>query len=128
MGIIGMDPRTIRNRYYYEYFEGARNLDLRRYPSFGQLVDWAAEAQLERVELSIVEVASARFIGRDILDDPFLVKESNSLLALLSNDVYTEGVRRIEAAADRGAEFYTELHFGMVTGRRSSNASATGTK
>lgn len=127
IAIIGMDPRTISQRYYYEYFEGTLQLDMRRYPSFGQLVDWVAESRLERVELSIVEVASARFVGRDILSDPFLVKESNSLLALLSDEVYAEGLRRIEAAADTGAEFYSELQFGMVTGRRPSSASARGT-
>ena len=124
MAIIGIDPRTVRTRYYYEYFEGARKLDLERYPSFGELVDWAAEAQLNRVELRIVEEASARFAGLAILEDPFLKKESNSLLALLAGDVYAEGLRRIEAAARAGAEFYSELTFAMITGSRSPSASS----
>ena len=32
LAIIGMDPRTIRRRYYYDYFDGAFDLDMRRYP------------------------------------------------------------------------------------------------
>src|SRR5690606_33834799 len=42
--IIGIDPRTIRRRYYYEYFTGALHLDLQRYRSFGDQVDWMAAA------------------------------------------------------------------------------------
>lgn len=128
LAIVGIDPRAIRHRYYYEYFEGARDLDLRRYPSFGQLVDWSIEAQLDRVELTIVERPFMRFTGTAILDDPFLAKESNSLLALLPDDVYAEGLQRIEAAANLGAEFYSELSFGMIKGSRSPSASAKGTK
>ena len=128
MAIIGMDPRTIRRRYFYDYFEGARELDMRRYPSFGQLVDWAAEAQLDQVELTIVEKPFVSFKGAAVFDDPFLKKESNSLLTLLSEDAYREGLRRIEAAASQGAEFHYEIAFGMITGRRSPIASSTGTE
>jgi SAM-dependent methyltransferase len=127
MSIIGMDPRSIHSRYFYDYFEGAYELDVRRYPSFGQLVDWAAEARLDEVELKIVETSEARFVGKAVFDDPFLQKESNSLLALLSDDVYAAGLRRIETAAAAGAEFRYKLNFGMVTGRRSPTASSTGT-
>jgi ubiquinone/menaquinone biosynthesis C-methylase UbiE len=127
LAIVGMDPRTIRQRYYYDYFKGALSLDLKRYPSFGQLVDWTAEAQLDDVELAIVERSSARFVRTAVLDDPFLKKESNSLLALLSNDAYQDGLRRIEADANKGAEFYYELCFGMIKGRRRPIASATET-
>lgn len=128
LAIIGFDPRTVRRRYYYDYFSGTLELDLRRYPSFGELVDWATEAQLDDVELTIVERSSAHFHGAAVLQDPFLKKESNSLLALLSPEVYAEGVDRIEAAASEGAEFYAELAFGMVKGRRSPIASSRGTK
>lgn len=124
LAIIGMDPRTIRRRYYYQYFDGSLELDMVRYASFGQLVDWAWEARLERVELAIVEQPSATFNGLDIFKDPFLEKASNSLLALLSEDVYAEGLRRIRTAAEQGAEFCSEIPFGMVKGYRSPNASA----
>lgn len=118
LAIVGIDPRVIRRRYYYEYFDGARDLDLRRYASFGQLVDWTAEAGLENVRLEVVERAAIAYMGRAIFDDPFLKKESNSLLALLSEEIYAEGLRRIQSAADRGAEFATDISFGMITGFR----------
>jgi SAM-dependent methyltransferase len=125
--LVGMDPRVVRHRYYYDYFEGAYDLDMRRYASFGHWVDTFSRAGLDRVELRIVETPSVTFVGPEILKDPFLVKESNSLLALLADDVYQAGLRRIEAAAAAGKTFRAELPFGMITGFRSPIASAIGT-
>jgi SAM-dependent methyltransferase len=125
LAIVGIDPRTIRHRYFYEYFEGALELDMVRYPSCGQIVDWAAEAQLENVELNIVEKPVVRYSGKEVFGDTFLAKRSNSLLTLLSEEVYAEGLRQIEAAASHDKVFISELPFGMVTGRRPANASST---
>src|SRR5690606_30941636 len=117
--IIGIDPRTIRRRYYYEYFTGALHLDLQRYRSFGDQEDWMAAAGFDRVDLRIVETIVTNFSGREIFDDPFLAKTSNPLFALLTDDAYREGLRRIEQAVTnaevRGehVEFRSELPVGM---------------
>lgn len=119
---IGIDPRAVRRRYPYDYFEGALELDMGRYPSFGQLVDWTSEAGLDDVELRIVDNSGLRYTGRAVLADPFLKKDSNSLLALLSDEVYAAGLRKIEEAVDRAeqrgdiVEFRSDLAFGMVSG------------
>ncbi len=122
LATIGIDPRAVRRRYPYDYFEGAFELDMRRYPSFGQVVDWSSEAGLDDVELRIVDNSGLRYTGRGVLADPFLKKESNSLLALLSDDVYAAGLQKIELAVVRAEqrgeslEFRSDLAFGMVSG------------
>jgi SAM-dependent methyltransferase len=118
LALVGIDPRSIRRRYYYEHFEGAWGLDIARYPSFGELVDCMIRAGLNDVEMRVVDRYSIDFTGKEILDDPFLVKESNSLLALLDDKVYRAGLQRIESAIDRDplVQFRSELTFLMITG------------
>ncbi|MGH9629443.1 MAG: hypothetical protein ACRD7E_14070 [Bryobacteraceae bacterium] len=83
-------------------------------------------AGLDDIELRIVETSSSRFEGRTILEDPFLKKESNSTLALLTDDAYAAGLKRIEAAVSASeassepVEFRSELPFAMITGRAPS--------
>ena len=126
LAVIGIDPRAIRHRYYYEYFDGTREIDMLRYPSFGEQVDTMTGAGFNDVELRIIDTPEMVFEGRTILSDPFLAKESNSLLALLTADQYARGVQRIEAAvaqAEREGNpivFRSKLPFGMVTGRRTT--------
>ena len=126
LAIVGIDPRAIRRRYYYEYFDGAHELDMRRYPSFGNLLEWVIDAGLDNSEARVVETSIMAFSGKAVLEDPFLRKESNSLLALLPDEVYARGVERIRTAAEQGAEFRSELDFVMITGRRRTSVSATG--
>ena len=56
-----------------------------------------------------------------ILTIGFLKKESNSLLALLTEQEYERGLAKIQAAIARDAEvaFHSDLTFGMVAGVRS---------
>jgi ubiquinone/menaquinone biosynthesis C-methylase UbiE len=121
LAIIGIDPRTIRMRYFYDYFDRALTIDLQRYPSFGRQLDWMSEAGFDQVEHRIVHTWTSHFRGSEIFSDPFLRQESNSLLALLSTSEYHAGLQRIEAAVAKGSNvtFDTEIPFGMVTGRRS---------
>jgi ubiquinone/menaquinone biosynthesis C-methylase UbiE len=118
LAIVGIDPRTIRRRYLYDFFDGTRARDLERYPSFGELVDWISAAGLDEADHTIVHTWSSRFDGVSVLSDPFLKQNSNSTLALLSDADYKAGMRRISEAAQRGTVFETALPFGMTTGRR----------
>ena len=124
LSIIGIDPRLIRHWYLYEYFEGARDTDLWRYPSWGDVVNWMAAARFAQIEYRIADRMDGTKSGRSILSDPFLKKESNSLLALLSDEEYHAGLRRIESAIaqaeseGRAIQFPAELEFAMVTGFR----------
>jgi hypothetical protein len=57
-----------------------------------------AEAGFERVEWRPAERIFAPLTGRDVLKDPFLHKGGTSQLALLSDEAYALGIRRIQAA------------------------------
>jgi ubiquinone/menaquinone biosynthesis C-methylase UbiE len=123
LAVAGMDPRIHRGRWYvYDYFEGTYETDLARFPSSGTVLDWMAEAKLERVEWRWVERILDQKRGRAVFDHPFLQKDSCSQLALLSDEAYAAGLDRIEAAlASAEAEgetliFSTDLLLAMVVG------------
>ena len=112
LAVIGMDPRGQRNKWYvYDYFEGVYERDLRRFPSWDTVMDWMVEQGFAEVECRVVERFGDDLVGRAVLDHPFLRKESCSQLALLSDEAYTAGVRRIEAALDEADEGGVEIVF-----------------
>jgi ubiquinone/menaquinone biosynthesis C-methylase UbiE len=104
LALIGMDPHGQRERWYvYRYFEGVYERDVARFPSWDTVMDWMAAEGFVGRECRIVERLGGDLIGRAVLDHPFLRKASCSQLALLSDEAYAAGLRRIEAALD-GAE------------------------
>jgi ubiquinone/menaquinone biosynthesis C-methylase UbiE len=127
LALVGIDPRKNCHRYHYDYFPGARDMDLVRYPSFDEQMDWAQHAGLTDIDLRIVDEYMATYSGREVLADPFLVKNSNSMLALLTDQAYNAGLSRIRAAVEHSEasgepiEFRTRLGFGMVSGCRASD-------
>jgi SAM-dependent methyltransferase len=103
-----MDPHAGRDRWYlYDYFPGTLETDLRRFPSAGTLVDWAKAAEFDQATWLTSEHIRAVQRGRAVLADPFLRKHGTSQLALLSDDAYTAGLARLEAAL---AEAEAQLH------------------
>jgi SAM-dependent methyltransferase len=119
LAIVALDPRVVRDRWFiYDYFEETWELDMRRFPSRQQILNWMAEAGLVEISEQVVERASATRTGIAILDDPFLAKDQLSQLALLSNEAYARGLEKIRLAAERGAVFPVELESTMTIGRR----------
>ncbi len=99
LAVVGMDPRRSRDTWYlYRYFKGTYAADRRRFPSPGELVDWMAAEGFERVEWRPAERILDPRVGRDIFKNSFLSKGGTSQLALLSDEAYALGIRRIEAA------------------------------
>jgi ubiquinone/menaquinone biosynthesis C-methylase UbiE len=112
LAVIGMDPRGQQNKWYvYDYFEGVYERDLRRFPSWGTVMDWMVEQGFAEVECRVVERFGDDLVSRAVLDHPFLRKESCSQLALLSDEAYAAGMRRIEAALDEADERGVEIVF-----------------
>jgi len=100
LAVIGMDPHRRRKSWYvYRYFEGVYETDVRRFPSWAEIADWMSAEGLA-VECRVVERIWDPKRGREVLDDPFLRKHSCSQLALLSEEGYQAGLRRIRAALD----------------------------
>jgi ubiquinone/menaquinone biosynthesis C-methylase UbiE len=124
LAVIGMDPRGQRDTWYiYHYFEGVYERDLARFPSWGTVVDWMAHSGLVGIESRIVERFGPDLVGRAVLDHPFLRKDSCSQLALLSEEAYAAGLRRIEAAiAEAEVEgkeivFRNDTSLAMISGQ-----------
>jgi len=123
LAVVGMDPHTQRDRWYlYDYFEGAREADLRRFPSGRMILDWMVRAGFEKVEWGVVEHIRATHLGREVLSDHFLEKHSTSQLVLLTEEAYAAGrsrleaeVRRAEAAGEKRV-FPVEIWMTMLTG------------
>ncbi|HLF03462.1 MAG TPA: class I SAM-dependent methyltransferase [Anaerolineales bacterium] len=123
LAIANMDPHRGTDRWYlYDYFEGARETDLRRFPSSGVLLDWLAKAGFDPVEWQVIEKIKSELTGRAVLDDHFLQKHGTSQLALLSDEVYAAGRRAIESAIARAEangqtiSFMVDVSLVMITG------------
>jgi ubiquinone/menaquinone biosynthesis C-methylase UbiE len=123
LAIIGMDPHGCRDRWYlYDYFEETYEIDMKRFPSWGAILDWMTAAGFGSVEWKITEQIKSFRVGRDILGDPFLEKSSTSQLVLLSDEAYEAGLTRLKAAiAQAEAEgrtltFVSDFPLGMVVG------------
>jgi hypothetical protein len=124
LAVIGMDPHGRRDSWYiYEYFEGMYEDDLERFPSWGSVLDWMVAEAFTEIEWRPVERILDAKIGREVLDNPFLEKDSCSQLALLTDEAFAAGLRRIKAAlaeTEPSAEtlvFSTEILLAMLVGR-----------
>ncbi len=86
------------------------------------MIDWLGTAGFEQVDLQIVEQVNDVYVGRRVLNHPFLKKNSCSQLALLSDEAYQAGIAKIENAileAEARGEtiaFRNELFIHMLTG------------
>ncbi len=125
LAIIGMEPpRDLERWYLYKYFEGTYEADLRRFPSAETVLDWMNEASFDRMEWRLVERIVNHKTGREILEDPFLQKQSTSQLVLLTDEAYAAGLSRMKAAlADAEAKgerliFPVEVSLVIFTGSK----------
>ena len=63
--IVGMDPHASRDHWYlYDYFDGTLAADLARFPSPGDLLDWAVGAGFARAEWRVVDTWRHCFRGQ----------------------------------------------------------------
>lgn len=102
LAIVNLDPHIGRDRWYlYEYFDGVKDADLRRFPSSGSLLDWMLAAGFVRAEWRVAEHIHQEFVGDAVLNNPFTRKDGSSQLAMLSDEAYAKGIQRIRAAIAR---------------------------
>jgi len=123
LAIIGQVPHDRRNRWYvYDYFEGTFEKDLQRFPTWGSITDWMIAAGFRQIHWEPVEWISDDKIGWSVLKDPFLQKKATSQLALLSDEAYAVGIKKIKEAlkqAEASNEtliFRSQLRLDMLTG------------
>jgi ubiquinone/menaquinone biosynthesis C-methylase UbiE len=125
--VVGQVPQDRRNRWYvYDYFEGTYETDLARFQTWGTVLDWLVTQGYTRITWQPLEWIRDHKCGREVLDDPFLMKGATSQLALLSDQAYKAGIQRIEAAltqAEKKGEpivFKAELRLDMFIGYKHS--------
>ena len=110
--IVNLDPHVGRDRWYlYEYFEGVRAADLRRFPSSGALTDWMLAAGFNRLEWRVAEHIQQAFVGRAVFNNHFTQKHGSSQLANLSDEAYATGLNRIQAAIAEAEAYGNSIKF-----------------
>lgn len=80
----------------YDYFEGAYELDLRRFPSPSEIFAWMREAGFTGIRSGVVARIVNHQIGRAVLDHSVLQKHGTSQLILLSDETYSAGLNRLK--------------------------------
>jgi ubiquinone/menaquinone biosynthesis C-methylase UbiE len=123
IAVMGSDPHGRRDSWYvYDYFHGTYENDLGRFPRWESVSTWMAGAGFHGAALEEIERISDPKRGRHVLNDPFLQKNSCSQLALLTDEAYEAGLRRIKAALDaaesagRTLVFHTDISIAMLVG------------
>lgn len=101
LAIIGHDPHEGESNWYiYEYFDTVYDTDLRRYPSGKSVLLWMKQEGFENLSAKVVEQIRNIHVGEAVLKDPFLKHSATSQLALLSEEAYNAGVKRIQSALE----------------------------
>lgn len=99
LAILSNDPHDPRNSWYaYDYFEGMLATDLQRFQPQSTLHAWMQNAGFERLRTAEVEHLDETRSGPELLNDPWLRKNSCSQMALLSPQVHQAGLERLAAA------------------------------
>lgn len=107
---IGLDPHEGGERWYvYDFFPGARALDLARFPSREQRFDLFRRGGFENVVVEIAERLSLSLSLEQARRDGVLQRTFTSQLTALPDEQYEEGLRRIGAAAATDASFRLEV-------------------
>ena len=99
IAIFGLDPHAEGTEWYhYEYFPGMREKDSARCLPHAQLRRFMNGAGFRNVATDLAEHLHKRFVGEDVLNDPFLERTSASQLLIIPEERYHAGRRAIASA------------------------------
>jgi len=114
LAVIGSDPHGRSDSWYvYDYFAGIYEKDMARFPSWETVLNWMLDAGFESVALRPVERITNQRVGRSVFDDPFLQKSACSQLAMLSDEAYAAGLRRISKAIEAAEAAGEAIYFNV---------------
>lgn len=120
LAVIGHDPHeaSASNWYIYNYFEGVYDTDLRRYPSGTSVLKWMLSAGFQNVSSPVVEHIHNLHVGEGVFKDPFIKRNATSQLALLNEETYQAGLKKITEALARNERivFRSEIFVKMLLG------------
>lgn len=124
LAIIGHDPHSIDTSswYIYNYFDTVYDTDLLRYPAGTSIAMWMEKDGFKDISSQTVEHIKNIHVGDAVLKDPFIKHNATSQLALLSEDTYQSGIKRINEALIEAKEknerivFRSEINVKMFLG------------
>lgn len=124
LAIIGHDPHSVDTSswYIYNYFDTVYDTDLRRYPAGTSIVKWMEHDGFKNISTETVEQIKNIHVGEAVLKDPFIKHNATSQLALLSEETYQTGLKRINQALAEAKEkderivFRSEINVKMFLG------------
>ncbi len=135
LAVIGHDPHEgTSNWYIYDYFNGVYDTDLRRYPTGKSVTKFMEAEGFQSVSVQTIEHILNVHVGEAVLRDPFLKKSATSQLALLTDEEYFLGIRRIEevlanaAASGEKSVFSSDIQVKMHLGYKPLQENANRTK
>lgn len=96
--VIGIEPAAVNRWCVYEYFDGTREGDERRFPAASTIRRWLSEAGFASSTSAPAEHLCERHAARAALDAGMLGHKVTSQLTLLSRADYDAGMRKIERA------------------------------
>jgi ubiquinone/menaquinone biosynthesis C-methylase UbiE len=124
LAVIGHDPHEegVSAWYIYTYFDGVYDTDKKRYPAGVAVMQWMNEQGFRNISSETVERILNIHDGRKVLDDPFLKHSATSQLALLSDEAYQAGMKKIHLALEQAEaredaiQFRSEIPVKMFLG------------
>jgi len=126
LAVIGHDPHCAKasSWYIYNYFDTVYDTDLRRYPSGTSVLKWMEQEGFKNVSSQTVEHIQNIHVGDAVLKDPFIKHDATSQLALLSEEAYQAGLKKINEAIANAREkneniaFHSEINVKMFLGHK----------
>ena len=125
IGILGRDPHRNHDQWYvYEYFDQVYQKDLQRFTPWKHLIKWMDAVGFLNIRMVPIGRIVANKIGRDVLEDPYLQKNSTSQLILISDADYNAGIAKIQTAIQDAEDhrstlvFPVELTLEMIIGQK----------
>jgi SAM-dependent methyltransferase len=94
---IALDPHTGTDRWWvYDYFDGTLEIDRQRYPSCHQIRGWMREAGFTDTLTREVQHMPEDISALAALQSGIVSPDYTSQLAVLTNDEFSAGLRRIQ--------------------------------
>ncbi len=124
IGIIGMDPRDQRNKWYlYDFFQGTLARDLKRFPAWSSLQQLLKGTGFDTQGLIDVDFIHDPKTSANVCSDPFLAKSACSQLALLSENAYQKGLEKLRQDSQKPQNieksYPNDILLSMAVGQKS---------
>jgi SAM-dependent methyltransferase len=119
LAMIGLDvTAAIGHWFIYDYFPGAAEYDLSRFPLWEHIMSWMRAAGLAVDPMRVVENIKDEKRGREVLDTHFIQRHGTSTLMGLTEAQYQTGIERMKSAIAeaeaRGVEAFFKTNFSLM--------------